>query len=89
MGRFILRRVMHGVVVVFLVSVVVFVVTRLIGDPVQVMLPLEATEEQRAAFAAQLGFDQSIPVQFVDYIGDASPPRAAWWACPSPTSGWA
>lgn len=71
MGRFILRRVLHGAVVVFLVSVVVFVVTRLIGDPVQVMLPLEATEEQRAAFAAQLGFDQPIIVQFANYIGDA------------------
>lgn len=71
MGRFILRRVMHGAVVVFLVSVIVFVVTRLIGDPVQVMLPLEASEEQRAVFAAQLGFDRSIPVQFIDYLGDA------------------
>lgn len=71
MGRFILRRMLHGVVVVFLVSVVVFVVTRLIGDPVQVMLPLEASEEQRAAFAARLGFDRSIGVQFLDYVGDA------------------
>jgi peptide/nickel transport system permease protein len=57
--------------VVFLVSVVVFVVTRLIGDPVEVMLPIEATPEQRAEFAAQLGFDRSIPVQFLDYLGDA------------------
>jgi peptide/nickel transport system permease protein len=71
MGRFILTRLMHGAVVVFLVSVIVFIVTRLIGDPVQVMLPLEATAEQRAAFAAQLGFDRSIPVQFIDYLGDA------------------
>jgi peptide/nickel transport system permease protein len=71
MGRFILRRALHGIVVVFLVSVVVFVVTRLIGDPVEVMLPIEATPEQRAEFAAQLGFDRSIPVQFLDYLGDA------------------
>jgi peptide/nickel transport system permease protein len=57
---------------VFLVSVVVFVVTRLIGDPVQVMLPLEATPEQKAQFAHQLGFDRSIIVQFWDYISHAA-----------------
>lgn len=68
MGRFALRRIAHGALVVFLVSVVVFVITRLIGDPVQVMLPIEASAEQRAAFAAQLGFDRPILVQFVDYL---------------------
>jgi peptide/nickel transport system permease protein len=72
MGRFIARRALHGLVVVFLVSVTVFAVTRLIGDPVRVMLPIEATAEQRAEFAAQLGLDRPIPVQFVDYLGDAS-----------------
>jgi peptide/nickel transport system permease protein len=71
MGRFILRRVLQGFIVVFGVVVVVFVVTRLIGDPVQVMLPLEASEEQRAAFAAQLGFDRPIWEQFVDFVGNA------------------
>ncbi|MBW3663887.1 MAG: ABC transporter permease [Actinobacteria bacterium] len=70
MGRFALRRVIHGIVVVFGVTVVVFVVTRLIGDPVRVMLPLEASLEQRAAFAAELGFDRSIPAQFASYLGD-------------------
>jgi len=70
MGRFLLHRAVHGAVVVFLVSVVVFVVTRLIGDPVEVMLPIEATPEQRAEFAAQLGFDEPILAQFVDYLGN-------------------
>lgn len=70
MGRFAARRVVHGLIVVFGVTVVVFVVTRLIGDPVRIMLPLEATEAQRAAFAHELGFDRSIPIQFLDYLGD-------------------
>lgn len=71
MGRFILKRIIQGAFVVVGVTVVVFVVTRLIGDPVQVMLPLEASEEQRAAFAAQLGFDRPIHEQFFDFIGSA------------------
>lgn len=72
MGRFLLRRTAHGVVVVLAVSVVVFVVTRLIGDPVAVMLPIDATNEQRAEFTRSLGFDRPIAVQFVEFLGNAA-----------------
>jgi peptide/nickel transport system permease protein len=72
MGRYLLRRLWHGVIVIFGVTVLVFVVTRMIGDPVKVMLPLEATLEQRAAFEKQLGLDRSIPVQFLDFVGDVA-----------------
>jgi peptide/nickel transport system permease protein len=70
MGRFVLRRLAQGVIVIFGVTVVVFVVTRMIGDPVKVMLPIEATEEQRAAFAHEIGFDRPIATQFVDFVSD-------------------
>jgi peptide/nickel transport system permease protein len=69
MGRYILKRLYHGVVVIFGVTIIVFVVTRMVGDPVKVMLPLEATLEQRAAFEKQLGLDRPIPVQFLEFIG--------------------
>ncbi len=68
MGRYFLKRLWHGVVVILGVTVLVFVVTRLVGDPVKVMLPLEATAEQRAAFEKQLGLDRPIFVQFIDFI---------------------
>lgn len=61
---------MQGVLVVFGVTATVFVVTRLAGDPVDLMLPLSATAEQRAAFAAQIGLDQPIAVQFLRFCGD-------------------
>ena len=70
MGRFLMARMRHGLIVIMGVTIVVFVVTRMVGDPVRVMLPLEATAEQRAAFEHQLGFDRSIPVQFADFLGD-------------------
>ncbi|HET6549273.1 MAG TPA: ABC transporter permease [Solirubrobacter sp.] len=72
MGRFALRRILHGIVVVLLVVVTVFVVTRMVGDPVRVMLPFEATKEQRAEFEHQLGLDRPIPAQFLTYVGDIS-----------------
>lgn len=68
MSQFFMRRLWHAMIVVFGVTVIVFVVTRLIGDPVRVMLPLEASAAERAAFAHQLGFDRPIPVQFVSFL---------------------
>lgn len=70
MGRYLLKRFIHGAVVIFGVTVIVFVVTRMVGDPVQVMLPLEATIEQRQAFEKQLGLDRPIYVQFGDFLYD-------------------
>jgi peptide/nickel transport system permease protein len=72
MGRFALRRSAYGIVVMFLVTVVVFVTTRLIGNPANTLLPLTATDEQRHAFTHQLGLDRPIPVQFVHYLGHVS-----------------
>lgn len=71
MGRYLLRRLSQAVLVVISVMVVVFVVTRLIGDPVAVMLPLEATEENRALLESQLGLDRPILAQLGDYVVDA------------------
>jgi peptide/nickel transport system permease protein len=72
MGRFALRRLGHGVVVVFLVTVVVFVATRIVGDPAKTLLPLETPKAERALFLHRLGLDKSIPDQFVHYIGNVA-----------------
>lgn len=55
MGKFILRRIFQGFLVVLGVTLVVFVATRLVGDPAKVMLPLSATDQQRAAFEQKFG----------------------------------
>jgi peptide/nickel transport system permease protein len=72
MGRFIFWRLIHGLIVILGVTVIVFVVTRMVGDPVQVMLPMESTLEQRAAFEKKLGLDRPIYIQFVDFVEDIS-----------------
>ena len=70
MPEFILRRLFQGFWVVVGVTATVFVVTRVFGDPVALMLPLNASDAQRAAFAAQIGLDQPLPVQFWRFLGD-------------------
>lgn len=71
MGRFALRRALQGLVVILGVTIVVFVVTRLVGDPVSVLLPLDASDEARRAAEARLGFDRPIAVQFAEYMRSA------------------
>ena len=70
MGRYIARRLGQGLVVIFGVTIFVFVITRMIGDPVKFMLPLSATPEQREARRAAMGLDQSLLKQFGDFLGD-------------------
>lgn len=72
MGSFVVRRIGQGLVVVAAATVVVFLLTRAFTDPVDFILPLSATEEQRDAREAELGFDRPLVVQFGDYVEDLS-----------------
>ncbi|MEJ7562491.1 MAG: ABC transporter permease [Ilumatobacteraceae bacterium] len=71
MGRYLSQRLGQGIVVILGVTTLVFVVTRMIGDPVNFILPLSASEEQRAALRSVLGFDRSILSQFGSFLRDA------------------
>jgi len=66
--RLIATRLLRGLIVIIGVTTIVFVVTRLVGDPVRMMLPFEATEEQRRAFAALLGLDRPLLRQYADFV---------------------
>jgi peptide/nickel transport system permease protein len=70
MARYIARRLTQGVVVILGVTIFVFVITRMVGDPVKFMLPLSATEEERDARRESLGLNDPVPEQFVDFLGD-------------------
>jgi peptide/nickel transport system permease protein len=50
------------------VVAVVFVLLHLSGDPTYILLPLEASEEQRATFRQQYGLDRPLIVQFGVYL---------------------
>src|SRR3954447_1767716 len=67
MTAYLIRRLIHSCFVLIGVSLLVFFVSRMIGDPARLMLPLEASEAQVAALRARLGFDQPIYVQLGRY----------------------
>lgn len=69
MITFLRRRIVSSAIPLVFVVLGVFVLARLTGDPVNLYLPLSATAEQRAEFAAAHGFDQPILAQLWDYLG--------------------
>jgi peptide/nickel transport system permease protein len=69
MARFIARRLIAMIPVLFLVSLVVFLILHLTpGDPAVIMLGEEATPDSVAALRHQLGLDQSLPMQYLDWL---------------------
>lgn len=56
--------------VLFLITLIVFLLVRVTGDPVSLMLPETATEEQRDSLRESLGFNEPLPVQYITYMGD-------------------
>src|SRR5438034_3134733 len=64
MQRFILGRVIQSIVSMFVVSVVVFALVRMSGDPIQIMMPAEATKADIDLMRAHLGLDRPWTVQY-------------------------
>lgn len=69
MVHYLLRRLAQSVGVVLGVSVVVFVLIRLIpGDPVDSLLPETAPAEQRVRLRQELGLDRPLPAQYILFL---------------------
>ncbi|MDA1330842.1 MAG: ABC transporter permease [Chloroflexi bacterium] len=68
MHQYIARRLIQALGVVFITSVVIFVATRLMADPLTILLPQDASMEQENLLRQQLGLDQPIYVQYVDFF---------------------
>ncbi len=71
MGKYILQRLLHGCIVLFGVSVVVFVLMHVGGDPAVVLLPLDTPPEEVAAFRHEMGLDRPLPVQYALFLSRA------------------
>jgi peptide/nickel transport system permease protein len=68
MTGYLLRRIGQALIVVVLVSLIVFVLLRLLpGGPARAILGPGATQEQVVEFNREQGFEQPIPLQYVSY----------------------
>jgi len=66
---FLASRLTRALIAVWLVSTVVFVVMRLSGDPVPLLLPADAPRSEYARVAKELGTDRALPVQYAVFLG--------------------
>ena len=71
MLAFVVRRLLQAVLVMLAVALIAFAMFRFVGDPVNSMLPENATTEDRRALRAQLGLDAPIPSQFQRFVRGA------------------
>jgi peptide/nickel transport system permease protein len=70
MTRFLLSRALSLAFVLWLVTIIAFVVIRLApGDPSAVMLGSDATPQAVSEFRANYGLDRPIPVQYAAWLG--------------------
>lgn len=70
MGTFIARRVAQGALTIAILTALVFLLSRLTGDPLNTLVPMDATPVQKTNIARQLGLDRPLYEQFFVYVGN-------------------
>jgi ABC-type dipeptide/oligopeptide/nickel transport system permease component len=71
MQRYIINRLLQGAVLLVIVTTIVFAVGRLTGNPVDLILPEEASEQERQDMIETLGLNGPIHEQFLVFVADA------------------
>lgn len=72
MGAFLARRALFAVITVFAATLIVFTVSRLVGDPLQFMIRPEGygvSPEALAAISKKIGLDRPLAMQYLIWIG--------------------
>jgi peptide/nickel transport system permease protein len=64
MKAYILKRLFHSIFVLVGISLVVFIILHLTGDPAALLMTMDATPEQVAQFRQEMGFNDPILVQY-------------------------
>jgi peptide/nickel transport system permease protein len=69
--RYLLRRVLQGIGTLLIISLIVFLLARLSGDPLNIMLSEEASKEDYAVAAKHWGLDRPLTEQYLTFLGNA------------------
>ncbi len=71
MRQYILGRIVQLLVAMVGISAITFVLTYVLGDPLTVLLPLDAPRETREIYRHEMGLDQPLPVQYARFASGA------------------
>ncbi len=70
MQRYIIIRLGHALLALVAISIIVFSLTRISGNPLDVLLPEEATPEDFELAAAVWGLDKPLHMQYLTYLNN-------------------
>jgi ABC-type dipeptide/oligopeptide/nickel transport system permease component len=68
MSKFIIRRTIYSLITLLILSLTIFVVVRLTGDPVTYLAEPGARTEDLARIRAEWGLDQPLPLQYLAFV---------------------
>lgn len=68
--KYFLKSLVKTIPVLLLITLIVFLLVRVTGDPVSLMLPETATDAERDSLREAMGFNDPLPVQYLNYLGD-------------------
>lgn len=71
MERYIVKRLIQTVIVLLLISMMVFILGRITGNPVALLLTEYSTEEDKIRLTQQLGLDKPLPLQYAIFLSNA------------------
>ena len=71
MQRYIAKRALHSLLAIWVMSLIVFTLARITGNPLDMMLPLEATTEDYERVSRYWGLDKPLATQYVIFLGKA------------------
>ena len=71
MLAFVVRRTIEAILVMLVVALIAFALFRFVGDPINQMVGLETSFEERQQLRQALGLNDSVLVQFVRFVWHA------------------
>jgi ABC-type dipeptide/oligopeptide/nickel transport system permease component len=72
MWNYIIRRIFESILVLLGATLVAFIITSMTGDPVKLMLPEDATLQEKESMRIRLGLDKPLPVRYIDFLVKAA-----------------
>lgn len=70
MAKYLVRRLLQSIIVIFGVTLVTFFSLHLAGDPTYLYISNRASDEEIAEIRRRLGFDDPLPIQYFNFMGN-------------------
>ena len=71
MRTYLTKRLIHSIIIIIGISMVVFIISRMTGDPVSIMVDFTTPQEDRDIIRRELGLDKPIVLQYFIFLKNA------------------